>query len=338
MKILMIGGTGNISTAASELLLQQGHDLYLYCQNDGMQNNPRLEGAKFEYGDIFNETDILGFLDKHTFDVIVDWIVWEPDHVRRDIRQFSGKTSQYILISTASVYQKPPQNYIVTENTPRINPHWQYSRNKTECENILMEAYKKDGFPFTVVRPSLTYGDTWIPYVMGTGKSWGIVDRIRKGKKVIVPGDGTSLWTITHNTDFAKGIVGLMGKQEAIGEAFHITSDEVLTWGDILKQIAEAVGVEAKPTHISSEFIMAFMPDQEGNLLGDKAVSLVFDNSKLRRLVPDFKATTSFRTGIAKTIAYMEAHPELQVIDEPFEAELDKVIAAHEYGMSLAKA
>ena len=335
MKILMIGGTGNISTAVSERLLNQGHDLHLYCRDDGFQNNPNLKGAKFHYGDIFNEAETAGFLNKKEFDVVVDWIVWEPEHLQRDLRLFKGKTAQYIFISTASAYQKPPQNYIVTEEVPLINPHWEYSRNKTDCENILMAAYEQYGFPATVVRPSLTYGNTWIPYVIGN--SWSVIDRMRKGKRVIVPGDGTSLWTVTHNTDFAKGFVGLMGKKEAIGEAFHITSDEVLTWDIILKQIAEAAGLQAHAAHISSEFIMAFLPDQEGNLLGDKVRSIVFDNSKLKRLVPDFKAETTFIQGIAKTIAYIESHPELQAIDASFEEMMDKIIAAHDYGMGLAR-
>lgn len=338
MKILMIGGTGNISSAATELLVKQGHDLYLYCLNNGGLDALNLEGATILYGDINDEESVSGFLSENTFDVVVDWTVMTAEQMQRDIRFFTGKTSQYILISSASAYQRPSKNYLVTEEMPLENPYWEYSRNKIECENLAMEAYKKEGFPVTIVRPSLTYGDTIVPYALTSwGKPWSMIDRMRKGKRVIVSGDGTSLWVITHNTDFAKGIVGLMGKEEAIGEAFHITSDEVLTWDDIVRQFAEVLGVEADITHISSEFIIAFMPEQLGNLTGDKSTSVVFDNSKLKRLVPDFKAKMSLKEGFARTVAYYEKHPELQVIDTYYEEAMDRIIAAHDYGMRLAK-
>jgi nucleoside-diphosphate-sugar epimerase len=337
MKILMIGGTGNISTAVSELLRRQGHDLHLLCLDNGAQSNFNLQGAKFHYGDINDEARVQGLLKEHMFDVVVDWVVGRPEQVRRDVRLFAGKTAQYIFISSASAYQKPSKQYLITEDMPLENPYWEYSRLKIECENAVMEAYREDGFPATIVRPSLTYGDTMIPYVMGSwGKPWSLVDRLRRGKRVIVPGDGTSLWTITHNTDFAKGIAGLMGNEKAVGEAFHITSDEVLTWDGILAQIAEAVGAKVNPVHISSEFILAFMPDQLGNLLGDKAVSLVFDNGKLKRLVPDFKAATPFRQGIKRTVEYLASRPEWQAADPEFEEGIDRIIAAHDYAMSLA--
>ncbi|HEY5586833.1 MAG TPA: SDR family oxidoreductase [Ruminiclostridium sp.] len=338
MKILMIGGTGNISTAATELLLKQGHDLYLYCRGSGDYKEFIMKGATIQYGDINDEVSVQSFLGKHTFDVIIDWIIFTPEQAKRDIRLFMGKTTQYIFVSSASAYQRPSKNYLVTEDMPLENPYWEYSCNKIECEKIMMEAYKKDGFPVTIVRPSLTYGDTIIPYVLVSWlKPWSLIDRMRKGKRIIVPGDGTSLWVITHNTDFAKGIVGLMGKEKAIGEAFHITSDEVMTWDEVLNQIAEVIGVEPKPVHISSEFIVAFMPDQLGNLNGDKISSVVFDNSKLKSVALEFEATMSFKEGIAKTFAYLESHPELQVIDTEYEENTDRIIAAHDYGMSLAK-
>jgi nucleoside-diphosphate-sugar epimerase len=338
MKILMIGGTGNISLAVSELLVRQGHDLYLYCLDSGVQKEFALEGAAIQYGNINNEVAVKNFLEKHAFDVVVDWTVMTPGQAQRDVRLFTGKTSQYIFISSASAYQRPSKNYLVTEDVPLENPFWEYSRNKIACEKLLMEAYKKVGFPVTIIRPSLTYGDTIIPYILISWlKPWSLIDRMRKGKRVIVPGDGTSLWVITHNTDFAKGITGLMGKEKAIGEAFHITSDEVLTWDELVNQIAEVIGVEPRMTHISSEFITAFMPDQLGNLTGDKSTSVVFDNSKLKSLVPDYKATMSFREGFARTFAYLESHPELQVVDTEYEEALDRIIAAHDYGMSLAR-
>ena len=336
MKILMIGGTGNISTAASKRLIEQGHDLYLLNNDTNAKN--AIKGATILFGDINDEDKVKSLIENHTFDVIVDWIVFVPENAQRDIRLFTGKTSQYIYISSSSAYQKPVKNYLITEETPLENPYWDMSRNKIACEKLFMEEYKKEGFPITIVRPSLTYGDMIIPYPLTNWhKPWVLIDRMRKGKRIIVPGDGTSLWEITHNSDFAKGIIGLMGKQKAIGEAFHITSGEVLTWDIVVNQIAEVLGVEPQITHISSEFIIAFKPDEIGNLYGDKIVSVVFDNSKLKGIVPDFKATMPFKEGIAKTIAHYDSHPELQVIDTEYEEQIDRIIAAHDYGMSLAK-
>jgi nucleoside-diphosphate-sugar epimerase len=338
MKIFMVGGRGNISTAVTERLVKDGHDLYLYCLNSDSHKEFTSDGVTIQFGDINNESSVRSFLKKHIFDVVVDWIGFTPEHAQRDIRLFAGKTSQYIYISSASVYQRPAKSYLITEETPLENPFWDNSQNKIASEKILMEAYKTEGFPVTIIRPSLTYGDTQIPYVLTSWtKSWSLIDRMRKGKRVIVPGDGTSLWVVTHNTDFAKGIIGLMGQKNAIGEAFHITSDEVLTWEEILNQIAEVAGLKPKVTHISSEFIIAFMAEQLGSLTGDKSTSVVFDNSKLKNLVPDFKSTMSFREGFTKTFAYFESHPELQVVDTKYEESLDRIIAAHDYGMSLAK-
>lgn len=338
MKVLMIGGTGNISMAATKLLATQGHDLYLYCLEGSPEKELELPGVTIQYGDVNDEATVNSFLEKHTFDTVVDWVVMQPEQAKRDIRLFKGRTAQYIFISSSSAYQKPPRHHVITEETPLENPYWEMSQNKIAVEKLLMEAHKNEGFPVTIVRPSLTFGDTIVPYIFGSwSKPWSIIDRIRKGKRVIVPGDGTSLWTITHNSDFAKGIVGLMGRSEAIGEAFHITSDEVLTWGEILKQMADVIGVEAKPVCISSEFIVAFMPDQLGNTYGDKMWSAIFDNSKLKKLVPDFRATMSFKEGFAQTLAYLESHPELQVIDKDHEDAVDLVIAAYDYGMSFTE-
>lgn len=338
MKILMVGGTGLISSAVSNLLLHRGHEVDIICLNDGLHPTLPLEGARFHYIDVNDEENINRFLATRTYDTIVDSTVMTPQQARRDIRLFAGKTAQYVFISSASAYQKPLKHYPITEETPLENPFWDYSRNKAECERILLDEYRAKGFPATIVRPSLTYGDLSIPYVMNNwGKQWSLIHRIQQGKRVIVPGDGTSLWTITHNTDFAKGFVGLLGNKKAIGEAFHITSDEVLTWDETLNQIGAAAGREPKPVHISSEFIIAFQPDQLGNLLGDKSVSAVFDNSKLRSLVPDFKATVPFQEGIARSIDYFRNHPELQSFDEAFEQQLDRIIAAHDFGISMAK-
>jgi nucleoside-diphosphate-sugar epimerase len=321
----------------SSRLLSLGHELDLLCLNDDFTPSFDLTSAVIHYGDINDEPGVKQFLESREYDVIVDWTVMKPDQARRDIRLFTGKTKQYIFISSASAYQKPVRNYLITEETPLINPYWQYSREKAECEQIFLEAYRQSGFPITIVRPTLTYGDTIVPYLMvDWGNPWSLFDRMKKGKRVIVPGDGTSLWVCTHNTDFAKAFTGLMGNLAAVGEAFHITSDEVLTWDEILRQIAEVLGVEANPVHISSEFIIGFMPEQLGNLLGDKAVSVVFDNSKIKRFVPDFQATVSFQEGIASTIRYFESRPDKQTTNPEFEAMIDRIIAAHDLGMAQA--
>ena len=326
----MIGGTGNISLAVSQQLLREGHELHLYCR--GNNNGPVLDGAVFAYGDIHNEGEVAAYLRDKFFDVVVNWIIFEPSEIQRDIRLFTGKTKQYIFISTTAVYQKPPTHYIITEKTPQGNPFWEYARKKMECEGILMEACEKQDFPATIVRPSLTYGTHWIPYCMGSKKSWSLIHRLRSGKKIIVPGDGTNLWTATKSDDFARGFTGLVNNPAAIGEDFHITSDEVLTWNLILAQIAEAAGVQANPAHISTDFITTFMPEKHGSLIGDKVNSLVFDNSKIKSFVPGFQAKIPFREGVAEIINMYDANPALQITDPDYESLIDRIIAAHDSG------
>jgi nucleoside-diphosphate-sugar epimerase len=272
-----------------------------------------------------------------SFDVVVDWIAYTPDDIERDIQLFRGHTRQFIFISTASAYQKPVGHYLITESTPLANPHWDYSRNKIACEERLMKAYRDEGFPVTIVRPSLTYGDTQIPLVTNSWeKPYSIVDRMLKKQKVVVPGDGTSLWVITHNSDFAKGFVGLFGHAQAIGHAFHITSDEAMTWDQYYKIVADALDVEARIVHIPSDFIIACMPDQEGSLIGDKSVSVVFDNSKIKRFVPEYCATTSFAEGIRRTLSCFSSDPKRQEIDTTANNKWDKLIEVYEKGLHAA--
>jgi nucleoside-diphosphate-sugar epimerase len=269
---------------------------------------------------------------------VVDWIAFTPDHVERDIELFGGTVRQYIFISSASAYQKPPLDYRVTESTPLVNPHWEYSRNKAACEDRLMREHRESGFPFTVVRPSLTYGPSMIPLAVNDwGKPYTIIERMRAGKKIIVPGDGTSLWQCTWNGDFAKAFVGLLGNQRVIGHAFHITTDEVLTWDQFYMETARAAGAEANIIHIPSEFIMAFCPHEEGNLLGDKAQSTVFDNSKVKRYVPDFVANTTFAQGIRRTLAWFEADPARCAVNDEMNATWDRIIEAYESGLAKAR-
>ncbi len=336
MKVLMIGGTGIISTAVSTLLLAQGHELWLL--NRGTRPDLVPDGAHCLQADIGDEAGVAGLLDGHRFDSVVDWLVFTPDQVARDIRLFSGRTAQYVFISSGSAYQRPSRNHIVTEETPLENPFSAYARSKASSEAALMDAYRQTGFPVTIVRPSLTYGDLVIPYVLNSWhKPWTLIDRMRRGKKIIVPGDGTSLWELTHNSDFAKGITGLLGRSDVLGEAFHITSGEVMTWEEILRQIADAAGLEAKVEHVSSEFICAFMPQEEGGLMGDKISSVIYDNRKIKRFVPGYEATVPFREGIRRTLQFMMQHPEHCVIDAEHDEKMDEILAAHEYGMGLAK-
>jgi nucleoside-diphosphate-sugar epimerase len=322
MKALFIGGTGIISTAITELFAQRGGELYLL--NRGNRND-RLPGNVHLFkGDINDEKAVAGLISDMKFDVVADFIAFTADQAERDYRLFKGKTKQYIFISSASAYQKPPLSYPVTESTPLVNPYWQYSRNKIACEEYLMKQHRENGFPVTIVRPSHTYDDRYLPL-----DCWQVAKRMLEGKRVIIHGDGTTLWTLTHNSDFAKGFVGLMGNVHAIGDAFQITSDERLTWNQIYAIIADALGVELKAVHVPSEFIAACsLNDQLGNLIGDKANNAIFDNTKLKRLIPDFVATTRFDQGVRKTIANILNHPELQKPDPAYDDWCDRVIAA----------
>jgi nucleoside-diphosphate-sugar epimerase len=324
MKILFIGGTGNISLATTRLALAQGHEVYLL--NRG--NRPLPEGSNSLLADIHDEAAVAQVLQGHRFDVVVNFIAFVPAEVARDIRLFAGRTGQYVFISSASAYQKPPSHPVITESTPLYNPYWQYSRDKIACEDLLQAAYRQQDFPMTIVRPSLTY-DTVIPVAIGSWDDFTLIDRIRRGQPVIVHGDGSSLWTITHARDFAKGLVGLLGHQQALGHAFHITSDELLTWNQIYEAVMDAAGARVEMVHIPSDFIATFDAYQRGNLLGDKACSTIFDNSKIKRFVPDFVATTPFRQGIAETVRWFESDPARMVIRPEQNAFMDRVIAAY---------
>jgi nucleoside-diphosphate-sugar epimerase len=264
---------------------------------------------------------------------VVNFIAYKPEDVKRDIELFNGQTKQYIFISSASVYQKVGGHPVITESTPLYNPYWAYSQDKITCEEILNNEFRKNGFPITIVRPSLTY-DTVIPVAIGSWTDYTIIDRMKKGKEVIIHGDGTSLWTVTHSDDFAQGFVGLLGHQQAIGHAFHITSDELLNWNQIYEAVAEAAGAELKAVHIASDFIcdVADRMDQRwmrGNLLGDKAVSTIFDNSKIKRFVPGYNAIIPFKEGIKRTVKWFEAEASRMVIDHGNNKFIDTVLEAY---------
>jgi nucleoside-diphosphate-sugar epimerase len=322
MQVLFIGGTGVISSACSHLAVEKGLELYLL--NRGQTSRPVPSGAHLLQADIRDRAAVESALAGYTFDVVVDWIAYTPDHIELDLQIFKGRTGQYIFISSASAYQTPPASLPVTESTLLDNPFWEYSRGKIACEERLVRAYREEKFPVTIVRPSHTYDQTMLPVRGG----YTLIDRMRKGKKVLVHGDGTSLWTLTHHRDFARGFVGLLGHPGAIGEAFHITSDEFLTWNQIYRILARAAGVEAQIIHAPSELIAAFDPDWGASLLGDKSHSMIFDNTKIKRLVPDFVTTTPFVRGAEEIIAWYYADPARQIIDHDFDRLWDKIIAA----------
>ena len=329
MKVLFIGGTGLISQAVSKLAVEQGVELFLF--NRGQRDEFVPAGAHVILGDIRNQVEAAAVLKDYEFDVVVDWIAFTPEHVQTDIELFTGKTKQYIFISSASAYQKPLQHYLVTEETPLENPYWQYSRDKIACEQLLMETYRSTGFPVTIVRPSHTYGDTAIPAALTSWQHpWSLIDRIRKGLPIVIHGDGTSLWTLTHNSDFAKAFVGLLGHPESIGEAIHITSDEVLNWNQIYSRIGQAAGADPMVVHISTDYITSIAPPgTTDGLIGDQAVSIVFDNSKIKSLVPDYQATVPFSEGVKRTLAWFESHPEQCTTDPEWSALLDLLIESH---------
>lgn len=326
MKVLLIGGTGTISMAITRLLAKKNWEIYLL--NRGTRKAEVPENINWIQADISDENHVGEILKDMTFDCVCEFIGFAPSQVERDIRLFSGKTKQYIYISSASAYHKPAKDYKITEGTALANPYWEYSRNKIACEDILMKAYREHQFPVTIVRPSHTYDNRNVPLgVHGSKGSYQVIKRMMEGKPVIIHGDGTSLWTMTHNTDFAVGYVGLIGNPHAIGEAFQITNDETLTWNQVYQAIADILGVELKAYHVASEFLAATSNyDMLGSLIGDKANSVVFDNSKLKRIVPDFHPTVRFEEGIRDTITHVLATPELQKEDPEFDAWCDKII------------
>jgi nucleoside-diphosphate-sugar epimerase len=328
MKALFIGGTGTISSAITKQLLDKGCELYLL--NRGTRNEALPTGVNLIKADINDEDHVSILIENLEFDVVADFIAFEPAQLERDYRLFKGKTKQFIFISSASAYQTPLSDYRITEGTPLSNPYWEYSRNKISCEEYLMKQYRENGFPVTIVRPSHTYDERSIPLgVHGSKGTWQVAKRMLENKPVIIHGDGTSLWTMTHCSDFAKGFIGLMGNIHAIGEAVHITSDETVTWNQIYEIIADALGVKLHAVHVSSEFLAACSKeDYRGGLLGDKANSVVFDNSKLKRLVPEFVATTRLDQGLKQTVAYILTHPELQTEDKEFDSMCDKIVRA----------
>ena len=339
MRALFIGGTGTISAAIVRRLVNE-LNWEVWLINRGNRPEAVPEGVRQITADINDEAAVLEKLGDARFDVVGEFIGFTPDQVARDYRLFKGRTRQYIYISSASAYHKPAASYVITEGTTLANPYWQYSRDKIACEEFLMRKYREEGFPVTIVRPSHTYDERRIPLgVHGNNGFWQVIDRMRRGKPVIIQGDGSSLWTLTFNTDFAVGYTGLMGNPHAIGEAFQITGDETLTWTQIYRTIADALGVELHPYYVASAFLAdAGRPygyDFEGGLLGDKAVSVVFDNAKLKRAVPDMCTRVRFDQGVRIALDYVLSHPECQQPDPEFDAWCDRVIDALEQAKAM---
>jgi nucleoside-diphosphate-sugar epimerase len=324
MKVLFIGGSGIISSACSRLAVDSGVELYVLNRGESRQR-PLPEAAKQLRADIRDPAAVRAAVAGHTFDAVVDWVAYTPEHVRTDIELFRGSTGQYVFISSASAYQTPPERVPVVESSPLRNPFWQYSRNKIACEDLLVQVYRDEGFPATIVRPSHTYDRTLVPFDGG----WTVPARMRAGKEVVVHGDGTSLWTLTHHEDFARAFVPLLGHPRAVGDTFHITGDDVLTWNQIAEHLAGALGVTAKLVHVPSDAIAAADPEWGAGLLGDKAHSMVFDNTKVKSIVPGFTATIPFHRGAREIVDWFDEDPARQIVDERLDKVMDDLVARY---------
>ncbi|WP_433203617.1 SDR family oxidoreductase [Dactylosporangium sp. CS-047395] len=322
MKVLFIGGSGIISSACSRLAVERGIDLYVLNRGESKQR-PLPESATLLRADIHDPAAVREAVSGLSFDAVVDWVAFTPDDVRADIELFRGRTGQYVFISSASAYQTPPARLPVVESSPLRNPFWQYSRNKIACEDLLVQVYRDKGFPATIIRPSHTYDRTLVPFDGG----WTVPARMRAGKEIVVHGDGTSLWTLTHHEDFARAFVPLLGHPRAVGDTFQITSDDYLTWNQIAEQLAAALGTTAKIVHVPSDAIAAADPEWGAGLLGDKAHSMVFDNSKVRALVPDYVATIPFHQGAREIAAWFDEDPARQSVDERLDKVMDDLVA-----------
>jgi nucleoside-diphosphate-sugar epimerase len=329
MKLLFLGGTGNISSACVERALERGHDVTLL--NRGRTASPFGARVGHVAGDRSDPAALQRAAEGTLYDAVVDFVAFSPEDVEAAITAFAGRTGQYVFISSTSVYRKPPPRYPITEETPLENPWWDYARRKIACEERLLRAHRADAFPATIVRPSYTYGPTWIP--TGFGRDYTLVDRMRRARPVVSQGDGTALWVMTAASDLAVGLVGLLGHPKAVGEAVHITSDEVLTWDEIYRTIGRAAGCEPEIVHVPSDTIVAHIPERAGSLLGDKAWSAFFDNGKIKRLVPEFGAKVRFAEGVARSIAWFDANPARRVVNEVVDGAIERIIAAQRRAM-----
>ncbi len=328
-KILFIGGTGLISNACTRYAAKNGLDLTVLNRGESGRY-PMPSGVQVLHGDVHDRKALTSLLHGQNFDVVVDWIGFEPADVEQNLQLFNGRVGQFVFISSASVYQKPPRHYLVGEDTPLENPYNNYSRNKIACENALWDAMINHGFPVTIVRPSSTYGQGQVPVLLNSWQApYTIVDRIRKGKPIIIPGDGTSLWVPTWNEDFAAGFMPLLGDERAIGQAYHITSDEVLAWDQVYDQLADAAGVSLNGVHIAADFIVEILPDEKGSLHGDRSHSMVFDNRKIKQIVPGFACSVSWAEGMRRCVAWFDAENSRRQVDEGHNSRIEAVLARY---------
>ena len=331
MKVLFIGGTGNLSLASTREAVGRGIDV-VHFNRGRTGNKPGYDvpdGVKTIVGDIHDRRSARELLASERFDCVVDWIAFTPEDIRFDIDLFRDRTRQFIFISSASVYHKPPRHYLITESTPAYNPYWEYSQNKIACEDILRREYQESGFPMTIVRPSHTYSDGWFPTTFES-TDFTVPQRMLDGRPIVVHGDGQSLWTLTHANDFALGFNGLLSNPAAIGETFHITSDESITWDEIHQTIASALGTQAKIVHATSDMIARLSPQSGEGLLGDKQFSLVFDNTKIKRVVPGFRATIPFFEGMRRSVSWINSHPEEKTVNKQLDVLIDDIVSAIE--------
>jgi len=333
MRVLFIGGTGNISTACTRRAIES--NIELFHLNRGSQIEKTPEGVTTLRADIHNSAEVQRALQGLRFDSVVQWIAYEPEQIALDLELFRARTAQYVFISSASVYRKPLSHPVITESTPRGNPYWEYAAKKIACERVLEGAGEESGFPYTIVRPSHTYDNGWIPSPFGS-RTYTVASRILAGKEIVVHGDGQSLWTLTHASDFAVGLVGLLAKPAALGETFHITSDESMTWDGIYTAIGQALGATPRMVHVTSEFIARVCPSRAGCLLGDMAYSVLFDNSKIKRHVPAFRPAIDAVRGLRESIEWLNAHPERKQIDRTAEAEQEAILSAWRKAMNAA--
>jgi nucleoside-diphosphate-sugar epimerase len=320
LRVLFIGGSGTISSACARLAVERGIELTVLNRGTGRREVP--PEAEQLVADIREPGSVREALGSREFDAVVDWVAFTPDHVATDLELFEGRTGQYVFISSASAYQTPPARLPIRESTPLRNPYWKYSQDKIACEGVLTEAYRERGFPATIIRPSHTYDRTRPPFNGG----WTVVERMRQGKEIVVHGDGSSLWTLTHHEDFARGFVPLLGHSRTLGEAFNITSDDVLTWDQIAHILAHAAGVEARIVHVPSDAIAAADPEWGASLLGDKTHSAVFDNSKLRSVVPDFVASIPYEQGAREIVAWHDEDPARRTVDAHHDRLMDELV------------
>lgn len=324
MKVLFIGGTGNLSLDCSRAALEKGIEL---CHLNRGRKGRAPEGVETLVADVRDAAAAKAALAGRRFDVVVDFIAYTADHVKADLELFEGQVGQFVFIGTASAYRKPPASHVIDESTPLANPYWDYSREKIVCEDVLWAAWRRRGFPLTVVRPSHTYSVGWLPLAFGSS-DFTIAQRMLDGKPVIVHGDGTALWTLTHSRDFARGLVGLLGNPLAVGEAFNVVGDEALSWERIHLMTYAALGARPNIVHIPSDWIAKVDPELGAHLLGDKSWPTLFDNSKIKRYVPEFRTTVPFHEGLRLSAEWYLADPERRKASADMEARIERILRA----------